>query len=253
MKKVKDGRCWGRKLYLGQAWGQWWWHILHEFPCAFNRGLTFPHFISWREAFIAGILIKKEVLFACLRTNCKVNSDHILFVRKSHSSKHQIWSALASDPLGMHRLPQNQTGLIQRRQPGNSAQVSWQTAGLSAPFRRAINLLFISAGVKRVSQREEQRQPKPLVLPRAGFIWREANGARGRWKGITTEGVKEPPALLGCFFNCWRWWSVVSRDNWGGLGWYLFLWLHSCCWVVGDTGERISRTETIVMLRILGL
>lgn len=89
MKKVKDSHCWGRDLYLGQAWGQWCWHIPHEFPCAFNRGLAFSQFISWREAFIAGILVKKEIFFACLRTNCKVISNHILFVCKSHSNKHQ--------------------------------------------------------------------------------------------------------------------------------------------------------------------
>lgn len=88
MKKVKYRHSWGRKLCVGQAWRQWCWHIPLDFLSIFNRGLAFFQFISWREAFIAGILIMKEIFFACLRTNSKAISSHILFVPKSHFSKH---------------------------------------------------------------------------------------------------------------------------------------------------------------------
>lgn len=57
------------------------WHIPHEFPCTFNRGLAFSRFISWIEAFIASVLMNKEIrfFFALLRIDFKIISNHILF------------------------------------------------------------------------------------------------------------------------------------------------------------------------------
>lgn len=79
MRRVEYSHWWGRRLCFGQAWGQGCWHIPHEFPCTFNRGLTFSQFISWREAFVASVLIKEEInFFAHLSIDSNMMSNHIL-------------------------------------------------------------------------------------------------------------------------------------------------------------------------------
>lgn len=55
----------------------------------FNIGLAFFQFISWREAFTAGIFIKKEIYFTCPRTNCEAISGYVLFISNSHFYKDQ--------------------------------------------------------------------------------------------------------------------------------------------------------------------
>lgn len=60
-----------------------------NFPILVIATLPFSQFISWREALIAAIVIKKEVVFASLTTNCEVVSNRILFVCKSHFNLYQ--------------------------------------------------------------------------------------------------------------------------------------------------------------------